>query len=116
DGLKLARRLSGFRGQAAADRAAFESAALALGRFFLDHRARINDIEINPLMVRVDNPRPVRDRQSKASTPAGADTSVVAVDVRVLWREDVEGAEKERRSNLPHRRRTAKTPSPAPSS
>ncbi len=92
DGLKLARRLSGFRGQAAADRAAFEAAALALGRFFLDHRARINDIEINPLMVRADNPGPVRDRQSKASTPAGADTSAVAVDVRVLWREDAEGA------------------------
>jgi len=92
DGLKLAQRLSGFRGRHAADRAALEAAALALGRFFLDHRARINDIEINPLMVRADNPGPVRDRQSKASTPAGADPSVVAVDVRVLWREDAEGA------------------------
>src|SRR5262249_48570104 len=49
DGLKFAQRLSGFRGQPAADRAAFEAAALALGRFFLDHRARIEDIEINPL-------------------------------------------------------------------
>src|SRR5215831_1155350 len=92
DGLKLAQRLSGFRGGPAADRAALEAAALALGRFFLDHRARINDIEINPLMVRADNPGPIRDRQSKASTPAGADPSVVAVDVRVLWREDAEGA------------------------
>ena len=92
DGLKLAQRLSGFRGRHAADRAALEAAALALGRFFLDHRARINDIEINPLVVRADNPGPVRDRQSKASTPAGADPSVVAVDVRVLWREDAEGA------------------------
>jgi acetyltransferase len=90
DGLKLARRLSGFRGQPAADRAAFEAAALGLGRFFLDHRARINDIEINPLMVRANNP--ARDRQSKAPKPAGADTSVVAVDVRVLWREEAEGA------------------------
>jgi acetyltransferase len=68
DGLKLARLLSGFRGRPAADRAALEAAALALGRFFLDHRARIEDIEINPLMVR----------------PKGA----VAVDVRVVWRED----------------------------
>ena len=67
DGLKLARLLSGFRGRPAADRAALEDAALALGRFFLDHRARIEDIEINPLMVR----------------PEGA----VAVDVRVVWRE-----------------------------
>ena len=65
-------------------------AALALARFFLDHRARIKDIEINPLMVRANNP--ARDRQSRASNPAGADPSVVAVDVRVLWREDAEGA------------------------
>ena len=88
DGLKLAQRLSGFRGQPAADRAALEAAALGLGRFFLDHRARINDIEINPLMVRANNP--ARDRQSRASNPTGA--GAVAVDVRVLWREDAEGA------------------------
>ena len=74
DGLKLAKLLSGFRGRPAADRAALEATALALGRFFLDHRARIKDIEINPLMVR----------------PAGE--GAVAVDVRVLWREDAEGA------------------------
>ena len=90
DGLKLAQRLSGFRGQPAADRAALEAAALGLGRFFLDHRARINDIEINPLMVRANNP--ARDRQSRASNPTGADAGAVAVDVRVLWREDAEGA------------------------
>jgi hypothetical protein len=41
DGLKLAQHLAGFRGQPAADRAALEAAALGLGRFFLDHRARI---------------------------------------------------------------------------
>jgi len=74
DGLKLAKLLSGFRGRTAADRAALAATALALGRFFLDHRARIRDIEINPLMVR----------------PAGQGT--VAVDVRVLWREDSQGA------------------------
>jgi len=85
DGLKLAQRLSGFRGQPAADRAAFEAAAFALGRFFLDHRARIKDIEINPLMVRAPNQSPVHDPQSKVQKPA--DPSVVAVDVRVLWRE-----------------------------
>jgi acetate---CoA ligase (ADP-forming) len=77
-GLKLARLLSGFRGRPAADRAALEATALALGRFFLDHRARIKDIEINPLMVR---PR-------RGTEVAGA----VAVDVRVVWREDAQGA------------------------
>jgi acetyltransferase len=66
DGLKLAKLIAGFRGRPAADRAALEKAALALGRFFLDHRARIDDIEINPLMVR--------------------EHGAVAVDVRVLWR------------------------------
>jgi hypothetical protein len=75
DGLKLARLLSGFRGRPAADRAALEATALALGRFFLDHRARIKDIEINPLMV----------RSRRSAEQAGA----VAVDVRVVWREGV---------------------------
>jgi hypothetical protein len=51
------------------DRAALEATALAIGQFFLDHRARISDIEINPLMVR--------------------STGAVAVDVRVIWREGV---------------------------
>ena len=74
DGLKLTRRLAGFRGGAAADRAALEAAALALGRFFLDHRARIKEIEINPLIVRAGK--------------AGA----IAVDVRVLWQERTEEA------------------------
>src|SRR5262245_33436569 len=78
DGLQFAQRLSGFRGQPAADRAAFEAAALALGRFFLDHRARIEDIEINPLMVRAHNQSPVHDAQSKVPKPAGAYPSVVA--------------------------------------
>jgi acetyltransferase len=70
DGLKLAHLLAGFRGRPAADRGALESVALALGRLFLDHRSRIAEIEINPLTLR----------------PAG--TGAVAVDVRVLWRED----------------------------
>jgi acetate---CoA ligase (ADP-forming) len=68
DGLKLAKLLAGFRGRPAADRATLEATALAVGQFFLDHRTRIKDIEINPFMVR----------------PTGA----VAVDVRVIWRED----------------------------
>jgi acetate---CoA ligase (ADP-forming) len=68
DSLKLAALLSGYRGRPAADRKALESAALALARFYLDHRARIAEIEINPLMVR----------------PEGA----VAVDVRVAWRDE----------------------------
>jgi succinyl-CoA synthetase beta subunit len=69
DGLKLARLLQGFRGRPAADRAALEATALSLGKFFLDHRTRIDDIEINPLIVRGDG------------EGAGA------VDVRVIWRE-----------------------------
>ena len=71
DGLKLTKLLAGFRGRPPTDRAALETTVLALGRFFLDHRTKIRDIEINPLMVR----------------PSGA----VAVDVRVLWREEARG-------------------------
>ncbi len=67
DGLKLAPLLAGYRGRAA-DRAALEAAALGLARFYLDHRARIAEIEINPLIV----------------TAQGA----VAVDVRVAWRQE----------------------------
>jgi acetyltransferase len=68
DGLKLNKLLAGFRGRPAADRAALEATVLGLAKFYLDHRSRIEDIEINPLMVR----------------PKGA----VAVDVRVIWRKD----------------------------
>jgi acyl-CoA synthetase (NDP forming) len=67
DGLKLKTLLAGHRGRPAADRAALERTALALAQFYLDHRDRIAEIEINPLMVR----------------QAGS----VAVDVRVVWRE-----------------------------
>jgi acyl-CoA synthetase (NDP forming) len=73
DELTLSRLLAGFRGAPAADRSALARAAVALGRFFLDHGARIKDIEINPLMVRA------------------AGRGVVAVDVRVLWRSDGQG-------------------------
>ncbi len=67
DGLKVNRLIAGYRGRPAADRKALEGAALALGRFYLDHRARIAEIEINPLIVRTDG--------------------ALAVDVRVAWRE-----------------------------
>jgi acetyltransferase len=70
DRLKLARLLAGYRGAPVADRGALEAAALGLARFYLDHRARIADIEINPLMVRE------------------AGRGAVAVDVRVLWRDE----------------------------
>ena len=73
DDLKLSRLLAGFRGAPAADRTALAGTALALGRFFLDHGARIKDIEINPLVVRA------------------AGRGAVAVDVRVLWRSDGQG-------------------------
>jgi len=65
EGLKLERLLAGFRGRPAADRKALQSCAVALGRFYLDHRARIADIEINPLIVRAHG--------------------AIAVDVRVVW-------------------------------
>src|SRR5205085_74192 len=44
DGLKLKQLLAGFRGRAPADRAALEAAALALAKFYLDHRAAIAEI------------------------------------------------------------------------
>jgi acyl-CoA synthetase (NDP forming) len=72
DHLKLAKLVAGYRGRPTADRAALERTALALGRFFLDHRARIADIEINPLMIR--------------------ESGAVAVDVRVVWRDGAAGA------------------------
>jgi succinyl-CoA synthetase beta subunit len=68
DKLKLAKLLAGFRGKPPADRAAMEKAIEGLARFFLDHRARIADIEINPLMVRPDG------------------KGAVAVAVRVIWK------------------------------
>ena len=68
DGLKLNRLLAGYRGRPAADRKALEVTALAFSRFFLDHRARIAEIEINPLIVR--------------------DAGAVAIDVRVVWRQE----------------------------
>jgi acyl-CoA synthetase (NDP forming) len=71
DGLKLNKLLAGFRGRPPADRAALEATVLGLAKFYLDHRSRIEDIEINPLMVR----------------PKGG----IAVDVRVIWRNDKGG-------------------------
>jgi acetate---CoA ligase (ADP-forming) len=70
DSLKLKALLAGHRGRGAADRAALEAAALALAQFYLDHRACIAEIEINPLMVRA------------------AGRGAVAVDVRVIWKEE----------------------------
>jgi acetyltransferase len=70
DGLKLARLLAGYRRRPPADRAALEKAALALGCFYLDHRARVAEIEINPLIV--------------------CGQGAVAVDVRTIWREDIQ--------------------------
>ena len=67
DSLKVSRLLAGYRGKPPADRQALETSALALARFYLDHRARIADIEINPLIVRTEG--------------------ALAVDVRVTWRE-----------------------------
>lgn len=68
EGLKLARLLAGWRGRPPADGPALVKAAAALGRFFLDHRARISDIEVNPLTVR------------------DAGRGAMALDIRVVWR------------------------------
>jgi acetate---CoA ligase (ADP-forming) len=68
DGVKISRLIAGYRGKPPGDRKALETAALALSRFYLDHRARIAEIEINPLIVRQQG--------------------AVAVDVRVVWREE----------------------------
>ncbi|MDB5642296.1 MAG: acetyl-CoA synthetase, partial [Hyphomicrobiales bacterium] len=66
--LKLAKLLAGYRGRPAADTDALVKAAAALGRFFLDHRGKFADIEINPLVARE------------------AGRGVVALDIRVIWR------------------------------
>ena len=71
DPLAVSRLLAGYRGSPPADRAALETTIAGLARFYLDHREKIRDIEINPLMVQ----------------PAGQ--GVVAVDVRVIWNEIV---------------------------
>jgi acetyltransferase len=68
DRLKLARLLDGYRGRPPADRAALERTILRLAHFLLDHRTAIDDIEINPLIVRADG------------------EGAVAVDVRVTWK------------------------------
>jgi acetate---CoA ligase (ADP-forming) len=68
DGLKLNRLLTGYRGRPPADRAALIATIKGLAKFFLDHRSRIEDIEINPLMVRAQ------------------ENGAIAVDVRVIWR------------------------------
>jgi acetate---CoA ligase (ADP-forming) len=67
-GLKLKALLAGFRGQPAADEAALVRAATGMSRFFLDHREKLLDVEINPLIVR---------RKGKGA---------VAVDIRAVWR------------------------------
>ncbi len=69
DELKLKTLLAGFRGQPAADEAALVRVATGLSRFFLDHREKLLDIEINPLIVR---------REGKGA---------VAVDIRAVWRD-----------------------------
>jgi acetyltransferase len=67
--LRIARLLGGFRGQPASDTRALVNAVVGLGRYFLDHRSWLAEIEINPLIVR-----------------AGA-KGVRAVDIRPVFRE-----------------------------
>jgi len=67
--LKLKALLRGFRGRPAADEAALVKAVMGLARFFLDHREKLLDLEINPLIVR---------RKGNGA---------VAVDIRPVWRD-----------------------------
>jgi acetyltransferase len=68
-GLKLQKLLDGYRGAPPADVDALYSAIEAVAGFYLDHRGRIADLEINPLIVR----------------PKGQ--GVCAVDVRTIWKD-----------------------------
>lgn len=66
--LKLQAQLKGFRGRPAADESALVKAIVGLARFFVDHRDQLDDIEINPLIVRAKG------------------KGAAAVDVRPVWR------------------------------
>ncbi|MFN3892600.1 MAG: acetate--CoA ligase family protein [Beijerinckiaceae bacterium] len=68
-GLKLKKLLDGYRGAPPADVEALYDAVEAVANFYLDHRARIDDLEINPLIVRPDG------------------QGVCAVDIRTIWKE-----------------------------
>lgn len=68
DELKLSKLLKGYRGKTPADIAAMLKAISGLARFYLDHRAKIDDIEINPLIIRAEG------------------KGACAVDVRVIWK------------------------------
>jgi acetyltransferase len=67
--LKLNTMLQGFRGKPAADKDALVKTALGLSRFFFDHRDKLVDIEINPLIILLKG------------------QGAVAVDVRAVWRD-----------------------------
>jgi hypothetical protein len=54
DGLRAARLLSGWRGRPAADRAAVVAAVAAVARFAEAHAARLDEVEINPLLCLAD--------------------------------------------------------------
>ena len=49
--LKAAALLAGFRGEAPADTEALIRAVVGLGEIYLDHRHRLADLEVNPLIV-----------------------------------------------------------------
>lgn len=67
--LKLQKLLDGYRGAPPADVDALYDAVVAVSNFYLDHRGRIADLEINPLIVR----------------PKGQ--GVCAVDIRTIWKD-----------------------------
>ena len=54
DALKAAALIAGYRGKPAGDREAVIDAVMAVGRFAEDHRGRLAELDINPLMVRAE--------------------------------------------------------------
>jgi acetyltransferase len=73
--LKAAKLLAGFRGRPAADTDALADAVAALSRFYLEHRHCLDDIEINPLIVR---PRGQGARAVDIRVVRSADATVTA--------------------------------------
>jgi len=68
--IKASKLLEGFRGAPPADIDAFVQSVVGLGDAFLNHRNLLDDLEVNPMIVR---------RKGEG---------VAAVDVRLVWRTD----------------------------
>ncbi len=85
-GLKAAALIEGFRGRPAGDRAALVEAVLAIQRAALDHAGQLDELDVNPLIVR----------------PAGH--GVVAADAVMRLAEDEPAEEREPAEHEPAKR------------